>query len=118
MQAARGKLPEVLVACVGGGSNAIGTFYDFIGDKDVRLVGVEAGGEGDSTHLNDKYVLAEKLTQVLMEIAIVPRSLKANQVYYMVSGRIFSSLTKARSSKRIPLALVWIILVLDRSSPG
>jgi len=46
IQAARGKLPDVIVACVGGGSNAIGTFYDFIGDKSVRLVGVEAGGEG------------------------------------------------------------------------
>nr|AWK77754.1 tryptophan synthase [Psilocybe cubensis] len=46
MLAARGKLPDVVVACVGGGSNAIGTFYDFIGDKSVRLVGVEAGGEG------------------------------------------------------------------------
>jgi len=46
MQVARGKLPEVVVACVGGGSNAIGTFYDFIKDKNVRLVGVEAGGEG------------------------------------------------------------------------
>jgi tryptophan synthase len=42
----RGKLPDVVVACVGGGSNAIGTFYDFIPDKQVRLVGVEAGGEG------------------------------------------------------------------------
>lgn len=42
----RGKLPDAVVACVGGGSNAIGTFYDFIPDKDVRLIGVEAGGEG------------------------------------------------------------------------
>jgi tryptophan synthase len=48
MQALRGKLPDVVVACVGGGSNAIGTFYDFIGDKNVRLVGVEAGGEGNT----------------------------------------------------------------------
>ena len=47
MQAARGKLPDAVVACVGGGSNAIGTFYNFIPDKSVRLVGVEAGGEGD-----------------------------------------------------------------------
>lgn len=44
-----GKLPEVVVACVGGGSNAIGTFYDFIEDKNVRLVGVEAGGDGVHT---------------------------------------------------------------------
>lgn len=42
----RNKLPEAVVACVGGGSNAIGTFYDFIPDKSVRLIGVEAGGEG------------------------------------------------------------------------
>ncbi|KAL1939135.1 hypothetical protein VTO73DRAFT_10176, partial [Trametes versicolor] len=41
-----GKLPDAVVACVGGGSNAIGTFYDFINEKDVRLIGVEAGGEG------------------------------------------------------------------------
>jgi tryptophan synthase len=46
MQEVRGKLPDAVVACVGGGSNAIGTFYEFIPDKGVRLVGVEAGGEG------------------------------------------------------------------------
>src|SRR5476649_569114 len=41
-----GKLPTAIVACVGGGSNAIGAFYEFLGDKDVRLIGVEAGGRG------------------------------------------------------------------------
>ena len=46
-----GKLPDAIVACVGGGSNAIGIFYDFLGDKDVRLIGVEAGGRG--TNLGD-----------------------------------------------------------------
>jgi tryptophan synthase len=46
LQNVRGKLPDAVVACVGGGSNAIGTFYDFIPDKSVRLIGVEAGGEG------------------------------------------------------------------------
>jgi len=46
METERGKLPDALVACVGGGSNAIGTFYNFIGDKNIRLIGVEAGGEG------------------------------------------------------------------------
>ena len=40
------KLPDVVCACVGGGSNAIGIFYAFLNDEDVRLVGVEAGGEG------------------------------------------------------------------------
>ena len=43
---AEGRLPDYVVACVGGGSNAIGTFYEFIGDEAVGLVGVEAGGEG------------------------------------------------------------------------
>ncbi|KAI0053865.1 bifunctional tryptophan synthase TRP1 [Auriscalpium vulgare] len=46
LQSLRGKLPDVVVACVGGGSNAIGTFFEFIPDKSVRLVGVEAAGEG------------------------------------------------------------------------
>ena len=41
-----GRLPDYVVACVGGGSNSIGTFYPFIRDEGVRLVGVEAGGEG------------------------------------------------------------------------
>ena len=40
------RLPNLLVACVGGGSNAIGLFYPFLEDKNVRMVGVEAGGEG------------------------------------------------------------------------
>lgn len=41
-----GRLPDEIAACVGGGSNAIGLFFDFIADRDVRLVGVEAGGRG------------------------------------------------------------------------
>ena len=44
-----GRLPSAVVACVGGGSNAIGTFYEFISDEAVRLVGVEAAGEGVET---------------------------------------------------------------------
>ena len=44
-----GRLPDAVAACVGGGSNAIGTFYEFIGDQSVRLVGVEAAGEGVET---------------------------------------------------------------------
>ena len=41
-----GRLPDVLIACVGGGSNAIGLFHPFIGDRRVRIIGVEAGGHG------------------------------------------------------------------------
>src|SRR5690242_19855658 len=44
---AEGKLPTAIVACVGGGSNAIGVFHDFIGDKKVQLIGVEAGGRSE-----------------------------------------------------------------------
>ena len=44
-----GRLPDALVACVGGGSNAIGLFHAFLGDTDVRIVGCEAGGDGIDT---------------------------------------------------------------------
>lgn len=44
-----GRLPDVVMACVGGGSNAIGLFYDFIPDKNVQLIGVEAAGRGVNT---------------------------------------------------------------------
>jgi tryptophan synthase beta chain len=44
-----GRLPDALVACVGGGSNAIGLFHPFLDDADVRLIGVEPGGEGLQT---------------------------------------------------------------------
>ena len=46
--AARGRLPEMLIACVGGGSNAIGLFTAFLGDSEVKMVGVEAGGRGSA----------------------------------------------------------------------
>lgn len=41
-----GGKPDILIACVGGGSNAMGLFHEFVNDEDVRLIGVEAGGEG------------------------------------------------------------------------
>ena len=44
MLSAEGRLPDAVVACVGGGSNAIGMFFDFVPDADVRLIGVEAAG--------------------------------------------------------------------------
>jgi tryptophan synthase beta chain len=45
---AEGKLPTAIIACVGGGSNSIGIFYDFLKDKKVELIGVEAGGRGSA----------------------------------------------------------------------
>lgn len=49
MLAAEGKLPDVVIACVGGGSNAMGAFYDFIEEPSVRLIGCEAAGRGVNT---------------------------------------------------------------------
>jgi tryptophan synthase beta chain len=46
MLEAEGRLPDTLVACIGGGSNAMGLFHPFLDDKDVRIIGVEAGGHG------------------------------------------------------------------------
>jgi tryptophan synthase beta chain len=46
MQEAEGRLPDVLVACIGGGSNAMGLFHPFLDDRQVRIIGVEAGGHG------------------------------------------------------------------------
>ena len=48
MLKAEGRLPSAVIACVGGGSNAIGAFYEFIKDPEVKLIGVEAGGRGHS----------------------------------------------------------------------
>ena len=79
-QAQVGRLPDVLVACVGGGSNAIGLFHPFIEHKSVRMIGVEAGGKGVATpdhaaplsagkpgvlHGNRTYIMADENGQIL-----------------------------------------------------
>ncbi len=53
-----GSLPNAVIACVGGGSNAIGMFHPFIGDKDVELIGVEAGGHGLESGLHSATITA------------------------------------------------------------
>ena len=58
MMAAEGRLPDTLVAAIGGGSNAMGLFYPFLDDKEVAIVGVEAGGKG----VNDKMEHCASLT--------------------------------------------------------
>ena len=55
-----GRLPDMIIACVGGGSNAAGIFYPFIGDADVELVGVEAAGLGVDTDQHAASILAGK----------------------------------------------------------
>jgi len=52
MQAAEGRLPDSLIACIGGGSNAMGLFHPFLDDPSVRMIGVEAGGHGIDTGLH------------------------------------------------------------------
>ena len=82
-----GRLPDCLVACVGGGSNAMGLFYPFLDDAEVRMVGVEAGGAGLDTgqhsasisagqvgvlHGKKTYVLQDELGQIRSAHSIAP----------------------------------------------
>ena len=85
---AEGKLPQVVMACVGGGSNAIGIFYHFIGDRDVRLIGCEAAGKGIDTSLH-----AATLTKGTVGIFHAMKSLfcqnedgQIDQVYSISAG--------------------------------
>ena len=117
MQEVRGKLPDAVVACVGGGSNAIGTFYDFIPDKQVRLIGVEAGGEGES-HLAQSMCYLPCLLQASTEIGIVLLCQRDNRGFYMACGRTFYSLLWDRLSRRILSALVLTTLVSVPNTPG
>ncbi len=56
-----GRLPDYIIACVGGGSNAIGIFYPFLEDKNVRLIGVEAAGKGLNTNKHAAPLVAGKV---------------------------------------------------------
>ena len=72
-----GRLPDAVLACVGGGSNAIGTFYHFIEDKDVQLIGCEAAGRGVNTAAH----------AVAYARKIVPQMGKDQCVVITISGR-------------------------------
>jgi tryptophan synthase beta chain len=61
VRAATGRLPDCLVACVGGGSNAIGLFHPFIGDRGVRIIGVEAGGHGLASERHGASLVAGRI---------------------------------------------------------
>jgi tryptophan synthase beta chain len=67
-----GRLPDVLMACVGGGSNAIGLFHPFLADRDVRIIGVEAAGSGIETGMHAAPLCAGK-----------PGVLHGNRTYLM-----------------------------------
>jgi tryptophan synthase beta chain len=61
MEAAAGRLPDYLVACVGGGSNAMGLFYPFLSDESVEMIGVEAAGDGIDTKRHAASICAGKV---------------------------------------------------------
>jgi tryptophan synthase len=105
LQEVRKKLPDAVVACVGGGSNAIGTFHEFIPDTSVRLIGVEAAGEGMDTRLFHKMMSFDMISQALTAIDIVPLWQGVNPVCSMASGHMFCKTWKARLWKRIQLVL-------------
>ena len=74
MKKAEGRLPDVLVACIGGGSNALGLFYPFINDSSVKMIGVEAAGKGlnsgetaASLHKGKPGVLHGQLSYVMQD---------------------------------------------------
>jgi len=75
MQRQSGRLPDVLVACVGGGSNAIGLFYPFLDDQEVKMYGVEAAGDGLETGHHAAPLCAGK-----------PGVLHGNRTYLMEDG--------------------------------
>ncbi|MCS7281685.1 MAG: tryptophan synthase subunit beta [Desulfobacterota bacterium] len=102
-----GRLPDVVVACVGGGSNAMGIFLPFLKMKDVMLIGVEAGGEGISTNKHaarfqkgrigifqgsKSYVLQDEWGQILDTYSIAPgldyASVGPEHSFLFESGRV------------------------------
>ena len=83
-----GKLPNYVLACVGGGSNAAGTFYAFLEDKDVNLVGLEAGGEGlESGRTSAALTLGKKMIlQGMMQYAIQDENGNVAKSYSISAG--------------------------------
>jgi tryptophan synthase beta chain len=63
-----GRLPDTLVACVGGGSNAIGLFHAFLNDPTVAMIGVEAGGRGPSLGSHAACLVATRHLQALVHV--------------------------------------------------
>ena len=87
------KYPDFIVACVGGGSNALGIFYPFIDNNDVQLIGVEAGGNGINTENMHLHFVREK------------------KVFYMGIEHIFYKITTVRLLKLTLYLLGWTIQV-------
>lgn len=118
LQEARGKLPDAVVACVGGGSNAIGAFYDFIPDKNVRLIGVEAGGEGMDT-IEQLLLYTNAIDYKGLTVCVTaPRYRWVSQVFFMASELTSFSLRLVKLSRHIPSVLDLIIRESALSTRG
>ena len=94
-----GRLPDAVLACVGGGSNAIGTFYNFIEDDGVRLIGCEAAGRGINTAETAATIATGKLG-----------------IFHGMKS-YFCRMNMVRSHRYIRSQPDWIIRVWDRSMP-
>jgi tryptophan synthase beta chain len=82
------QLPDYIIACVGGGSNAIGAFYDFIDNKEVKLVGVEAAGKGIDTkeHAATMTLGAEGVIHGMNTIVLTEENGDISPVYSISAG--------------------------------
>lgn len=85
---AEGKLPKAIVACVGGGSNAIGSFADYIDEEEVELIGVEAAGKGLDTDMNAASMANGKLAVVhgMKTKCLVDEKGEAKEAYSISAG--------------------------------
>ncbi|MGL4990665.1 MAG: tryptophan synthase subunit beta [Sarcina sp.] len=85
---AEGKCPDTIIACVGGGSNAIGAFADFIKDEEIKLIGVEAAGKGIDTNLHAATINEgkEAIVHGMKTICIVDENGEAKEVYSISAG--------------------------------
>jgi tryptophan synthase beta chain len=75
LQAAEGRLPDSLIACIGGGSNAMGLFHPFLDDKDIEIYGVEAAGHGLDTGMHAASIAGGQ-----------PGVLHGNRTYLLMNG--------------------------------
>ena len=96
-----GRLPDSLVACIGGGSNALGLFHPFLDDEDIRIIGVEAGGLGLETLRPRR-----------------PACRAANPVFCMATEPTFCRMRTVRLLKDTPFPPVSITRASDPNMPG
>ncbi|MDD6796598.1 MAG: tryptophan synthase subunit beta [Clostridiaceae bacterium] len=85
---AEGKLPKAILACVGGGSNAIGAFAEFVYEKEVELIGVEAAGKGIDTTMNAATMTTGKTTIIhgMKTLCLVNEDGTAKEAYSVSAG--------------------------------